>query len=492
MPKTLAAWIVILLVAAACGGGRSAGVPSPSPSPQVGGLTRGLVAYIGSSGVGVLDPASGKSSIVAPLPAGGAFRVSGVAWGPAPGLDYPVVYFTVHDDRPAESRDSAGVIPYDWLFRVDEFTGEIAPVAAYQDSFSEGPIGLFANGHYLAMTVGCCASYEVDVLDLNRPAAGLRTLAKPTDPVTFFTEGIAPAASGLIAVRAFSTGAWYWLNADAGVLNPFPLKLGTDDGPIAVSPDGTTAAIALPDKGALIEPINVAVPLASPTPTPGVSPVPSPSTKQPSPHASPSAPAAPRYLNSHLPHPDSIAWSPDGKQIMLAVSSELELFNANAPDGTAAQGRFFINGGIIGVAWSGSIPGKTLSRIKKSAGPQGAVDALIAATALPTAADTPDKRPFTKVYLWQFDSSKPSPIATITDATPAVLAKYPPLDAGVVIHHWAPLDSWELIGGCFRYRVVITGSIAPVAATVGLNGSAPCLAPSPTPTPTPTSKPTHS
>ena len=40
------------------------------------------------------------------------------------------------------------------------------------------------------------------------------------------------ARPSAIAVRTFGTGLWYWLNADAGVLNPFPLSLAPDQGPI--------------------------------------------------------------------------------------------------------------------------------------------------------------------------------------------------------------------------------------------------------------------
>ena len=227
---------------------------------MTGGLTQGLIGYVADQGVGVLDPATGKSTILAPLPGGGAFRVAGPVWGPAPGVAYPVLYFTIHDDRPAERRTTSGVVPYDWLFRVDPFTGAIDPLAASQDSQSEGPIGIVANSHYLALTVGCCATYEVDALDLTQPAGALKVLSKPPDQAAFFTEGTAPGQSGLLAVRAFGTGAWYWLNADAGVLNPFPLKLGADDGPVAISADGTLAAVSLPDHGAVIQSINSRAP----------------------------------------------------------------------------------------------------------------------------------------------------------------------------------------------------------------------------------------
>lgn len=130
--------------------------------------------------------------------------------------------------------------------------------------------------------------------------------------------------------------------------------------------------------------------------------------------------------------------------------------------------------------------------LKPGPGPQAMVDALLAATMLPAAADTPAARPVTKVYLWQFDSIRTSPIQSIADATPAVLTQYPPLPAGVVFHHWAPPATWELIGGCFRYRVVVTGSVAPAASTFGLGSNELCSAPTPKPTSSPSPKATAS
>jgi len=494
MPKgrVLGLLAVALMLAASCSNAPS-GVVS-SASPVTGALTGGLIGYVADAGVGVLDPATGKSTIVAPMPAGAAFRVAGPVWGPAPGLSHPVLYFTIHDDRPAERRTTAGVVPYDWLFRVDPFTGVITPLAASSNLQSEGPIGLAANGHYLALTLGCCADYEVDALDLSQPAGALRVVSKPPAQAAFFTEGIAPGASGLIAVREDGTGAWYWLNADANVLNPFPLALGTDDGPIAISPDGTLAAVSRPDHGPVIEPITVALPLASPSPSAsGATPSGTPtavSTPAATPPATPKPSAAPKPVNSGLPHADGLAWSPDAKMLALAVNGELEIYSASAADGTAPTAKYLAGGGVIAVDWSGPITDQSLTLVKPSAGPQAMVDALLGATALPAAADSPAARPLTKVYLWQFDSTKASPIASIADATPAVLLQYPPLAAGVVFHHWAPTANWELLGGCYRYRVVITGSIAPVASTFGLAGNIPCNAPSPSPSATSSAKAT--
>ena len=481
---------VVVIAASACGGGGT--VVVASPSPLTGALTQGLIAYVADQGVGVLDPATGKATIVAPMPAGAAFRVAGPVWGSAPGVEYPVLYFTIHDDRPAERRTTAGVVPYDWMFRVDPFTGAIQPIAASQDSQSEGPIGLVANSHYIALSVGCCAGYEVDALDLTQPLSAIKVLSKPPAQAAFFTEGAAPGASGLLAVREFGTGTWYWLNADAGVLNPFPLKLGPDDGPIAISPDGTLAAVSLPDHGAVVEPINSGIPLPTPslsasatasaqaTASPHPSPTPSPST------------AAPRRINSSLPHVDDLVWSPDAKQIALAVNGELDLYSATGADGTPPVKKYLAGGNVIGVDWSAPMPTRTAAMLKPSTGPQPIVDALLTATMLPAAADTPAARPQTKIYLWQFDSTSASPIASIADATPAVLAQYPPLPAGVLFHHWAPSASWQLMGGCYRYRVVITGSVAAAASTFGLAGNTLCNAPTPKPASSPSAKATAS
>lgn len=475
-----AAAVAVAIFVLACTG-RGSGSPAHSASPLTGDLAQGLIAYVADQGIGVLDPATGKSTIVAPLPPG-AFRVGGPVWAPAPGVNHPVIYFTVHDDRPAETRTSSGVVPYDWLFRVDPFAGTIDPIAASQDSISEGPFGLVANDHYLGLTVGCCTSYEVDVLDLTQASITMRTLSRPPAQAAFFTEGIAPGSSGLLAVREFGTGGWYWLNADAGVLNPFPLSLGADDGPVAISADGTMAAVALPDQGAVIEPINSALPVASPS----ASAAP---TVSPSPHPTPSV-SAPKHVNSRLQHPDGLAWSPDAKQLAIAVNGEVEIYNASAADGPPAT-KYLTGGNVIGVAWSAPMAGETAAMLKPSAGPQALVDALLKSTALPAAADTSENRPLTKIYLWQFDSAKASPIDTIADATPSILARYPSLNAGVVFHHWAPTDTWELLGGCLRYRVVVTGSVAPAASTFGLGTDTLCSA-KPSPTASPTPSPSHS
>src|SRR5438309_1553036 len=368
MPKFTAALAAALLLTA-CSGKSAA--PVHSPTALTGALTQGLIAYVADGGVGVLDPATGKPTIVAPLQPG-TFRVAGPVWAPAPNVDHPVLYFTVHDDRPAERRTTAGVVPYDWLFRVDPFAGTIEPIAASQDSQSNGPIGLVANAHYLALTVGCCTTYEVDALDLTQTAGPLKVLSKPPSQAAFFTEGAVPGSSG-----------------------------------------------------------------------------------------------------------------------PPAVSGEIQVYDAAAADGTAPAKKYLAGANVAGVAWSGPIGDRTYAMVKPSSGPQAMVDALLTATSLPAQADTPANRPLTKVYLWRFDSTKTSPVESITDATPTVLATYPPLNAGVLFHHWGPIESWALLGGCYRYRVLITGSVTPTATTFGLGGNTLCSA-KPSPTPSATASPSHS
>ena len=481
MPRSLRAHSLLLMAAfvlAACGGSTS--VAQHTPSPIAGALSDGLIAYVSSKGVGVIDPATGKSAVVAPLPQFGAFRVSGPVWGPAPDLAYPAIYFTIHDDRPPERRTSPGVVPYDWLFRVDPFQGTIEPLGASADFESEGPFGLTANEHYLAMTVGCCTDYQVDVLDLTQHSAQIRVLTRPPTNPALFTEGAAPGVDGLIAVRGAATGAWYFLNPSLGVLNAFPLSPGQDDGPIAFSPDGTMAAISLIDHGAVIEPVNLTPILPPPSVSGGSA---APAASSPSAKAAPSAsPAQPRRVNSKLHHVDALAWSPDGTTLAIAIDGGIQLYAAAGKDGDAPV-KTYAPGGVTGLDWSGPITGHTLAEVKAAANPQTYVDALLAATALPPAADTPANRALTRIYLWAYDSSRASPIATIADATPAILQKYPPLAASVNYDHWTPSDSWALTGGCMRYRVVVAGSIAPVASNFGLQSSTPCLGASPSPTP---------
>ena len=146
-------------VGPACSRMRKRGSPVvvQSPGPTEGGLTQGLSHTLPPAVSACSTPPPGKRPRSRPS---GRRRVQGFRPGLGAGarLSYPVLYFTVHDDRPAESRLTAGIVPYDWLFRVDPFAGVITPLAASYDFQSEGPIGVVANGHYLALTVGCCTT----------------------------------------------------------------------------------------------------------------------------------------------------------------------------------------------------------------------------------------------------------------------------------------------------------------------------------------------
>jgi len=210
----------------------------------------------------------------------------------------------------------------------------------------------------------------------------------------------------------------------------------------------------------------------------------------PSPRPSPTT-VSPKKVNSKLQHPDGLAWSPDAKELALAVAGEIQLYAAGAADGTAPTKKYLTGANVSGLAWSGPIADRTYAMVKPSAGPLATVDALLTVTSLPAQADTSANRPLTKVYVWRFDSTKTSPIGAIADATATVLATYPPMSAGVLFHHWAATDPWALLGGCYRYRVVITGSVAPVATTFGLASNTLCSA-RPSPAPTATASPAHS
>ena len=466
--RSLAVLSTVLLLSA-CSGAST--VTQSSPSAIAGALTNGLIAYVADAGIGVLDPSTGKSSILAPLPEGGAFRTSGPVWGPSPDTSYPVIYFSVHDDRPAERRTSPGVVPYDWLFRVDPFTGVTQPLAASADFSSEGPLGMAANARFLAFTTGCCSDYEVDALDLTAKLGPLKVLSKPPDQAPFFIEGAKPGVDGLLIVRAFAGGGWYYLNPDAAVLNPFPLALGPDDGPVDISRDGKLAAVSPPDQG----PVVYAMPQAAPAPATSGSPA---QTVTPPPQ-SPASP--PRHINSKLPHADDLAWSPDQTGLVFAVGGHLEVYDAKAADGASAQATYLDGANVSGVDWSDPMPDRTAAMIKAGTGPQAAVDRLLDETKLPPGADTPQGRPATKVYIWTYDASKPgastSPVATVTDPTGSFLAANPPDVATVDFDHWSAVGTWPMLGGCWRYRVIVTGSVSPpVASTIALDPSAVCNA----------------
>src|SRR2546427_907812 len=108
--------LIAAFVLAACSGSTSA--PQHSPSPIAGALNDGLIAYVSSQGVGVIDPGTGKSAVVAPLPQGGAFRVAGSGWGAPPPPPDPALFFSIHPYPPPARRTNPPRGPHDRLFRV--------------------------------------------------------------------------------------------------------------------------------------------------------------------------------------------------------------------------------------------------------------------------------------------------------------------------------------------------------------------------------------
>src|SRR5258708_22258077 len=137
------------------------------------------------------------------------------------------------------------------------------------------------------------------------------------------------------------------------------------------------AAVALPDHGAVIEPINSALPVAIPSASASASP-----TASASAHPTPAV-TAPKHVNSKLPHPDGLAWSPDAKQLAVAVNGEIELYGASAADGAPPATKFLAGANVVGVAWSGPIAPSTLAGVKAGAAPPPTAHAPPNPTRLP-------------------------------------------------------------------------------------------------------------
>jgi len=293
-------------------------------------------------------------------------------------------------------------------------------------------------------------------------------VAKPPAQAVLFTEGAAPGTDGLVVVRVFAGGGWYFLNPDLGVLNAFPFALGPDDGPVDISPDGKLLAVSLSDGGPVTYPLP-------PPPTPAAAQSPA---ATPSPAASPTPAPPAHHINSKLHHADGLAWSPDQKRLALAISGAVEVYDAAAADGTAPVATYLSGSTVTGVDWSAPMPDKTAAMLTAGPNPQVAIDALLEATKLPAAADTPQGRLQTTVYIWHYDSSMAgsatSPIATVSDPTPDFLAANPPDATTIGFHHWSAAGTWPMLGGCYRYRVIIAGSVPPTASTISLGATAPC------------------
>src|SRR3981081_109100 len=104
----------------------------------------------------------------------------------------------------------------------------------------------------------------------------------------------------------------------------------------------------------------------------------------------------------------------------MPVICHVEIFADAGADGTAPVNKYLSGENIIGVDWSPPVSSKSLALGKAGSRPQPIGDPPLEPTTLHSAADSAAARPLTKVYLWQFDSSRSSPIATISNPTPAI------------------------------------------------------------------------
>src|SRR2546427_10186443 len=98
-------------------------------------------------------------------------------------------------------------------------------------------------------------------------------------------------------------------------------------------------AVANIDHGAVIEPINSELPLGSPSTSAAAVATPS---VRPSPTGT-----GVKHVNSKLPHPDGLSWSPDGAQLAVAGNGEIELYKTSAPAGPPAS-RYLARGNVGG------------------------------------------------------------------------------------------------------------------------------------------------
>jgi hypothetical protein len=435
--------LALILAAAllgACAAGTTTSQPRPTPkaSPVAGGLTAGLIAYRSAQGIGVLDPNSGKQVLVVPI-SGQQFRIAGPVWGPSARAGAQALYFTLHDDRVQESARSDGVVAYDWIFRADPFTGALEPIAAAPDQASEGPVNLVGGPHELAYTVGCCGDYSVSRMRFASPPEPPRALQQLAGAGSIYVEGISPL-TGWLVVRS-SGGSWAWYEPDGGTTQELNVGLKADDGPIAISEGDRLAAIS----GGKVQTADLKAGGQF--------------------HSLPSGMAA-----------VSLDWGPESR-LALANGGGLTVIEAAVEGATPAPPSHYLAGtGVSAVSWSEAMPGLTLAGVKPVPGPQALVDGLQAATRLPAGDVSVGDRARTKVYVWRLDLKQPgaatSQVATVTKVTPAFLAQHPPLAASVLWHHWSAAD-W-LLGGCYRYRVLVTWPSGSVASTMSLGDPKAC------------------
>jgi hypothetical protein len=436
--RSAAAAVCAVLLLASCTAGTTTAHPSHPAAGVPGGLTGGLIGFRSSQGIGVLDPASGKSMIVVPLAATPYFRVIGPVWGPAASGRGEALYFTLHDLRTPETPRSQGIVAYDWLFRADPFSGRLEPLAASPDASTDGPVSLAASRSDLAFTTGCCGDYDVDVVGFGKTPQAPARIPRAVGEQGYVVEAASPVTGWFVLQNA--DGTWEWLDPRSQRAEAFPYPLQPQDGPVAISADDRLAAVA----GARVQ-LGDARSGGQLRPLEGVA----------------GTPAA-------------LAWSPSSSRLALALGGGVEV--VAVADKAGAPASLLPGAGVTGIAWSDPLGSVTFASVKAVPPPQGTVDALLAATALPAADDSVSGRARTKVYLWRYDlkqaGAAASPVATVTSAGAAFLSSHPPLAATVLWHHWAA-GEW-LLGGCYRYRAIVAGATSSLASTISLGDPGVC------------------
>jgi hypothetical protein len=288
--------------------------------------------------------------------------------------------------------------------------------------------------------VGCCGDYRVRRLRPGDPPQPPSALPHLDQAGSIFAEAVSPL-TGWLVVKS-SGGSWVWYDPETGRTQQLAVELKPDDGPVTIS-DG--------DRLAAVSGGKVVV-------------------------ADAKAGGQPRELAAAGPAASSLSWGPSGRLAVVANGGVTVVDTAGEGASPAPATRYLSLAGVSSVSWSAPMPGLTLAAVRKVPAPQQLVDALLTASRLPAAVDSVAGRARTKVYVWRLDlkqaGAQNSAEAKVTKVTPAFLGQHPALTADVLWHHWAATD-W-LLGGCYRYRVVVSWPSGSVASTIGLGDQAAC------------------
>ena len=139
------------------------------------------------------------------------------------------------------------------------------------------------------------------------------------------------------------------------------------------------------------------------------------------------------------------------RQLALAVNGGIQLYAAAGKDGDAPV-KTYSPAPRASPASTGQDRSRATAsaEVKAAANPQNV--RRRAARPRPRCRPPPTRRrtaPLTKIYLWAYDSSKSSPIAAITDATPGDPAEVPAAGrAGQLPPLGTASSTWALTGGC--------------------------------------------